>query len=65
MYRQQRVMRKQIQTEGNQMPAFAAVGNRARDDGFQQEETIGGKTYEAKQDAEVWEELPPAYSTRV
>ena len=65
MYRQQRVMRKQIQTEGNPMPVIAAAGETARNDGFDNEETIGGKPYEADQKHEVWEEYPPAYSTRV
>ena len=65
MYREQRVMRKQAMTEGNEMPAVVGRDKVMRNDGFHEQTTRGGKAAEAGEDKEVWEEIPPAYSSHV
>ena len=65
MYREQRVMRKQAMTEGNEMPTIAARSSTMRNDGFHPQAMKGGKSAEAGENVEVWEEIPPAYSSRV
>ncbi|KAL9101002.1 MAG: hypothetical protein Q9163_003687 [Psora crenata] len=59
MYRQQRVLRKQIQTEGNEMPAVnkLAEGEAGIIAGTNNNSADAG----AAKAAEAWEEYPPAY----